>query len=61
MSKIILNVVDDDSDFVRVVWVGAHGAHSLLNVERQRLSGTGKNNSLTARDVKAFTEKFGVA
>ena len=61
MSKVILNVVDDDSDFVRVVGVGAHGAHRLLNVERQRLSGAGKNDGLTARDVKTLTEKLGVA
>ena len=30
-TRIILNVVDNNCNFVGVSGVGAHGAHSLLN------------------------------
>ena len=61
MSSAVLNEVDNDGDFVRVVRVRAERAHSLLDEKSKRLRRAGKNNGLATRHVESFAEKVGVA
>ena len=61
VPQIILNVVNDDCDFVWVVGIGTHGTHRLLHVKSQRISRPRKDNGLTIRHVETFTKQFSVA
>lgn len=58
---IILYVVDNDGDFIRIVGVGTQRTQSLLNVQREGLGRSGENNGLHIGHVETFAEKFGVA
>ena len=54
-------MVDNESDFIRIVRVGPHGAHGLLNVKSKGFGRTSEDDGLTIRHVKTFAEKFSVA
>ena len=60
-ARIILNVVDNERDFIRVSRVGAKRSHSLLNKKSKRFSWAGENDGLHIGHVETFAEKFGVA
>ena len=61
MPLVILDVVDDDGDLVRVIWIGTERTKSLLNEERQTLSRSGEDDGLATWYVKALAEEFSVA
>ena len=61
VPQIILNMVNDNGDFVRIVRVRAESSHGLLNKQSKRFGRSGKNDGLTIRDVKPFSKKFSIA
>ena len=54
-------MVQDQRDLIRIVGIGAHGAHRLLDVQRERLGRPHQDHAIAIRHIEALAKQINVA